>query len=211
MKNDLCQNKSYNYMTRKPSIIILSSISIILLLLLFVISVSMFFNTFSNAYGFFHSTVQENYITYENSKLKLSIEYPSNWQKEERLGGLVTFLAPRESGTQTRFPAGMGISYSLLDSNTSLSTISKVHINNITSNLVDFKLYDTLKVKLGNEFDAYEIIFEATDGNELRKSSQFITQKNNIAYLFTYKADLDKYDRYKDTIWKMLDTLRLGN
>ncbi|MGD1836786.1 MAG: PsbP-related protein [Nitrososphaeraceae archaeon] len=194
-------------MTKKTRVIILYFL-ISFSSLIFIVSDSIFLKSFSNVYGFFHSQVQENFITYENSKLKLSINYPYDWQKEERIGGLVSFLAPRESDSQTRFPAGLGISYSLLDSNTSLSVISTVHINNITSNLKDFRLLDTIKVKLGNKFDAYEIIFEALDGNELRKASQFITKNNNIAYLFTYKADLDKYDLYKPTIWKILDSLK---
>jgi hypothetical protein len=179
----------------------------IIFISLIVILINSFTNTFDYVYGIFHTGNQkENFIPYENSKLKINIQYPSNWQKEERLNDFVTFIAPIGDIGQYRYPAGLGIS-SINLGNVSLETIKNVHIKNITDNLKDFQLIESSDTVLVDKRPAKKIIFTATDGEVKRQSLQLITKNNDKIYLFTYKADVDQYDKYFPTIQTMLNSI----
>lgn len=179
----------------------------IIFISLIVILINSSTNTFDYVYGIFHTGNQkENFIPYENSKLKINIQYPSNWQKEERLNDFVTFIAPIGDIGQYRYPAGLGIS-SINLGNVSLETIKNVHIKNITDNLKDFQLIESSDTVLVDKRPAKKIIFTATDGEVKRQSLQLITKNNDKIYLFTYKADVDQYDKYFPTIQTMLNSI----
>lgn len=164
---------------------------------------------FEDTSGFFHESGQvQNFIPYENPSMKFSIKYPSNWNVEERIGGFVIFTAPIEDYTQTKFPAGLGVYPINLESqNVSLTTLKNVHLNNITNNLKEFQLIDSRPITLAGTNSAYQLIFTALDGEQLKKSMQIIIKNQDKAYLITYKADLNKYDSYINTAQKILDSL----
>ena len=179
----------------------------IIFISLIVILINSSTNTFDYVYGIFHTGNQkENFIPYENSKLKINIQYPSNWQKEERLNDFVTFIAPIGDIGQYRYPAGLGIS-SISLGNVSLETIKNIHIKNMTDNLKDFQLIESSDTVLVDKRPAKKIIFTATDGEVKRQSLQLITKNNDKIYLFTYKADVDQYDKYFPTIQTMLNSI----
>lgn len=179
---------------------------IIFISLLFILTNSSV-NMLHYVYGFFHSGNQQvNFIPYENTKLKINIQYPSNWQKEERLNDFVTFVAPILDTSQYIYPAGLGIS-SMSLSNVSLNAIKNVHIKNLTENLKDFQLIESSDTVLADKRPAKKIVFTAMDGEEKRQSLQLITKNNDKIYLFTYKAVLDQYDKYFPVIQTMLNSL----
>jgi hypothetical protein len=159
--------------------------------------------------GFFHEGGQDQtFVPYENHQMKFSIKYPSNWNIEEHIGGFVTFTAPIEDYTQTKFPAGLGVYPINLESqNFSLSTLKNVHLNNLTNNLKEYQLLDSRQVTLTGTYPAHKIIFTALDGDQIRKSMQIILKNQDKVFLITYKAHLNKYDSYLPTVQKILDSL----
>ena len=180
---------------------------IIIFLSLLVISLNNSENIFNDVSGQFpFGNSQDDLKPYENTKLKLSIQYPSSWQKEERLNDFVTFLAPIVDSSQYRSPAGLGIS-SLSVSNVSLNTIANVHLKNMTDNLKDFQLIESSDTVITDNRPAKKIIFTATDVEEKKQALQLITKNNDKVYLITYKADVDKYEQYFPIIQKMLNSL----
>jgi hypothetical protein len=148
----------------------------------------------------------DDFKIYENTKLKYSIQYPSTWQKEERLNDFVTFLAPIEDSSHYRSPAGLGIS-SLSVSNVSLNTITNIHLKNITNNLKDFQLIESSDTRLADNRLAKKIIFTAMDDEEKKQALQLITKNKDKVYLITYKAYHDKYEQYFPIVQKMLNSL----
>jgi hypothetical protein len=164
-------------------------------------------NIINDASGFFHTgKSSDDFKHYENTKLKLSIQYPSTWQKEERLNDFVTFLAPIEDSSHYESPAGLGIS-SLSVSNVSLNTITNIHLKNMTNNLKDFQLIESSDTRLADNRLAKKIIFTAMDDEEKKQALQLITKNKDKVYLITYKAYLDKYEQYFPIIQKMLNSL----
>jgi eukaryotic-like serine/threonine-protein kinase len=164
----------------------------------------------NEALAIFENKPDQSFITYDNSKMRFSLMYPSNWQMEEHFNGFVTFTAPIEDYTQKRFPAGLGIFPLTLESqNISLTTLKNVNLKNLTSNLKEFQLLGAKQIILPGNYPAQQIVFTALDGDEIRKSMQIIVKNQDKAYLITYKADLSKYDSYLQTIQKILETLVL--
>jgi hypothetical protein len=49
-------------------------------------------------------------MTYNDDRLGIIIQYPSNWKRIVDLDGLITFIAPWESDSAT-YPAGLGLGY----------------------------------------------------------------------------------------------------
>ena len=154
----------------------------------------------------FGKSSADDFKIYENTKLKYSIQYPSTWQKEERLNDFVTFLAPIEDSSHYESPAGLGIS-SLSVSNVSLNTIVNIHLENMTNNLKDFQLIESSDTVLADNRPAKKIIFTAIDNEEKKQALQLITKNKDKVYLITYKAYLDKYEQYFPIIQKMLNSL----
>jgi len=185
-----------------------TTITIILSLSLLFITINNSVNTINNAYGFFpfENLQNDDFKFYENTKLKFSIQYPSTWQKEERLNDFVTFLAPIVDSSHYKFPAGLGIS-SLSVSNVSLKTIANIHLKNMTKNLKDFQLIESSDTVLADNRPAKKIIFTAMDNEEKKQALQLITKNNDKVYLITYKAYVDKYEQYYPIIEKMLNSL----
>jgi PsbP-like protein len=179
---------------------------IIIISLLF-ISINNSGNIINDSSGFFHTGKSSNdFKHYENTKLKLSIQYPSTWQKEERLNDFVTFLSPIVDSSHYKSPAGLGIS-SLSVSNVSLNTIVNIHLENMTNNLKDFQLIESSDTVLADNRPAKKIIFTAMDDEEKKQALQLITKNNDKVYLITYKAYIDKYEQYFPIIQKMLNSL----
>ncbi|MDW0149694.1 MAG: PsbP-related protein, partial [Nitrososphaeraceae archaeon] len=177
---------------------------IIFIISLLFISINNSGNIINDASGFFHSgKSSDDFKLYENTKLKLSIQYPSTWQKEERLNAFVTFLSPIVDSSHYKSPAGLGIS-SLSVSNVSLNTIVNIHLENMTNNLKDFQLIESSDTVLADNRPAKKIIFTAMDDEEKKQALQLITKNNDKVYLITYKAYVDKYEQYFPIIQKML-------
>lgn len=184
-----------------------TTIIIIFTLSLLIILINDSVNTISNASGFFpFGNSPDDFKLYENTKLRFSIQYPSTWQKEERLNNFVTFLAPIVDSSQYKSPAGLGIS-SLSVSNVSLNTIVNIHLKNMTNNLKDFQLIESSDTVLADNRPAKKIMFTAMDDEEKKQALQLITKNNDKVYLITYKAYVDKYEQYFPIIQKMLNSL----
>jgi PsbP-like protein len=180
---------------------------IIFIISLLFISINTSVNIINDASGFFHSgKSSDDFKIYENTKLKLSIQYPSTWQKEERLNDFVTFLSPIVDSSYYKSPAGLGIS-SLSVSNVSLNTIINIHLKNMTNNLKDFHLIESSDTVLADNRLAKKIIFTAMDDEEKKQALQLITKNNDKVYLITYKAYVDKYEQNFPIIQKMLNSL----
>jgi len=183
-----------------------TTIIIIFTLSLLIILINDSVNTISNASGFFpFGNSPDDFKLYENTKLRFSIQYPSTWQKEERLNNFVTFLAPIVDSSQYKSPAGLGIS-SLSVSNVSLNTIVNIHLKNMTNNLKDFQLIESSDTVLADNRPAKKIMFTAMDDEEKKQALQLITKNNDKVYLITYKAYVDKYEQYFPIIQKMLNS-----
>jgi len=152
---------------------------------------------------------QEQFLTYENSELGISIQYPSNWEKIASLDNFVTFTAPPETDTRI-YPAALGLKVQELSSqNIPLQEITKVQMSDLKRSNPDLKVLESTSTTIADK-PAHKIVFSAIDNKEVeRKAMQVWTVIGNKAFLITYKAEPDKFSSYLPIIERMIDSLKV--
>jgi serine/threonine-protein kinase len=154
---------------------------------------------------------QEQFLTYENPELGISIQYPSNWEKLVNLDNFVTFTAPPETDTRI-YPAALGLKVQELSSsqkNIPLQEITKVQMSDLKRSNPDLNVLESTSTTIADK-PAHKIVFSAIDNKEVeRKAMQVWTVIGNKAFLITYKAEPDKFSSYLPTIERMIDSFKV--
>ena len=163
------------------------------------------------AFGSFHENpiitigLDSEFLTYDDIITGFSIKYPPDWERAQHLDKSVTFLAPRESNSDTN-PAGIGIMVIEVESNKSLASITQNQLNTLKNLYPDIQILESMEtIFLGHP--SHMIIFTATDNTQsMRKAMQIWFKEDNKAFLMTYKSDNQRYSKYLPTIDKMLNS-----
>lgn len=151
------------------------------------------------------SVSESEFLTYDDLITGFSIKYPPDWERAQHIDKSITFIAPKESNSDT-FPAGLGIIFKEVASNMSLSYISQTQLNTLKNLYPDINILETSDITFAGH-PAHKIIFTATDNtSHLRKAMQIWFMDDTKAYMITYKADVEKFPQYLPTIEKMLNT-----
>jgi eukaryotic-like serine/threonine-protein kinase len=163
------------------------------------------------AFGSFHENpiitigLDSEFLTYDDIISGFSIKYPPDWERAQHLDKSVTFLAPRESNSDTN-PAGLGIMVIEVESNKTLASITQNQLNTLKILYPDIQILESMEtIFLGHP--SHMIIFTATDNTQsMRKAMQIWFKEDNKAFLMTYKSDNQRYSKYLPTIDKMLNS-----
>jgi eukaryotic-like serine/threonine-protein kinase len=163
------------------------------------------------AFGSFHENsiitigLDSEYLTYDDLITGFSIKYPPDWERAQHIDKSVTFLAPRESNSDTN-PAGLGIMVIEVVSNNTLASITQNQLNKLKNLYPDIQILESIEtIFLGHP--SHMIIFTATDNAQsMRKAMQIWFKEDNKAFLMTYKSDNQRYSKYLPTIDKMLNS-----
>ncbi len=163
------------------------------------------------AFGSFHENpiitigLDSEFLTYDDIITGFSIKYPPDWERAQHLDKSVTFLAPRESNSDTN-PAGLEIMVIGVESNKTLASITQNQLNKLNNLYPDIQILESMEtIFLGHP--SHMIIFTATDNiQSMRKAMQIWFKEDNKAFLMTYKSDNQRYSKYLPTIDKMLNS-----
>jgi len=163
------------------------------------------------AFGSFHENpiitigLDSEFLTYDDIITGFSIKYPPEWERAQHIDKSVTFLAPRESNSDTN-PAGLGIMVIEVESNNTLASITQNQLNKLKNLYPDIQILESMEtIFLGHP--SHMIIFTATDNTQsMRKAMQIWFKEDNKAFLMTYKSDNQRYSKYLPTIDKMLNS-----
>ena len=163
------------------------------------------------AFGSFHENsiitigLDSEFLTYDDLITGFSIKYPPGWERAQHIDKSVTFLAPRESNSDTN-PAGLGIMVIEVVSNNTLASITQNQLNKLKNLYPDIQILESMEtIFLGHP--SHMIIFTATDNTQsMRKAMQIWFKEDNKAFLMTYKSDNQRYSKYLPTIDKMLNS-----
>jgi eukaryotic-like serine/threonine-protein kinase len=163
------------------------------------------------AFGSFHGNsiisigLDSEFLTYDDIITGFSIKYPPDWERAQHIDKSVTFLAPRESNSDTN-PAGLGIIVIEVESNNTLASITQNQLNTLKNLYPDIQILESMEtIFLGHP--SHMIIFTATDNiKSMRKAMQIWFKEDNKAFLMTYKSDNQRYSKYLPTIDKMLNS-----
>jgi hypothetical protein len=164
------------------------------------------------AFGSFHENPMvpipisdSEYLTYDDLITGFSIKYPPDWERAQHIDKSVTFLAPKESNSDTN-PAGLDILVKVIVSNTTLPSITQTQLDTLGNLYPDINLLESIETTfLGHP--AHMIVFTATDNTQnMRKAMQIWFKEDTRAYLMTYKSDNERFSKYLPTIDKMLNS-----
>jgi hypothetical protein len=142
---------------------------------------------------------------YSNPNLGFSLEYPSDWQKEESL----TFVSP-QGGFSNRSPEVISVTTEVLPtSDFSLDRYSEAAIGQVES-FQDFKLLNSSSTMLAG-LPAHMILYTFTDENQTPlQNLQAWTIKDGIAYVITYGGVPEEFEDSLPALQSVMDSFSLA-
>jgi hypothetical protein len=166
---------------------------------------------YNSAFGSLHENgiilvaSDSEFLTYDDLITGFSMKYPSDWDRSQHIDKSVTFVAPRESNSETN-PPGIAVMVKDIGSNTTMNSITQTQLNTLEKLYPDIQVLESIETTfLG--YPAHMIIFTATDNTQnLRKAMQIWFKEDTKVYLITYKSDNDNFSKYLPTIDKMLNS-----
>jgi hypothetical protein len=151
------------------------------------------------------ANVTGDLATYSNPNLGFSLEYPSDWQKEESL----TFVSP-QGGISNRSPEVISVTTEVLPtSDFSLDRYSEAAISQVES-FQDFKLLNSSSTMLAG-LPAHMILYTFTDESQTPlQNLQVWTIKDGIAYVITYGGVSEEFESSLPVLQSVMDSFSLA-
>lgn len=148
---------------------------------------------------------------YENAEQKFKLNYPETWLKKNRDDFFATgvdFFFPLENDSD-KFKERVSVLVENLSANTSLEQYTDESIAEI-KRLSDSALETAETTKLGNS-EAKQVVYKGNEnGNPVKKMETWSVQ-NNQAYVITYTAQANSYEKYLPTVQTMLKSFVISN
>ena len=142
-------------------------------------------------------------VPYNNPNLGFSLEYPSDWQKEESL----SFTSP-QGGTGNRAPEVINVVTEVLPSSDfSLDSYTEAAMGQVES-FENFQLLNSSSTTLGG-LPAHMSVYTFTDEQTPLQNLQTWTVKDGMAYVITYGGVPEEFDSSLPVLQGVLDSFRL--
>jgi serine/threonine-protein kinase len=147
--------------------------------------------------------------TYKNKDYGIEINYPQNWDKQTRedffTSGII-FISPKES-EQDSFQEEVSVFSENLASPLSLSEYTQESIKEIKK-LSDPHVSSPHGTTLA-DWQASTVIYQGEENGYLVQRMQVWTVINNKAYIITYTAQPEKYDRFLPVVEQMIGSFAI--
>ena len=154
------------------------------------------------------TTPPPGFITYENSTHGIKIMYPQEWEKlENYMGTTVLFRSPLENSSDT-FQENVNIAYETVTSSMTLKDYTDLSIDQIKNTFEGIELIESNSANLAG-VPAKRVVFKGKQYGYDLKWLQFYLLKGNKAYMITYTAEENKFDKYMSTVQTMVNTFEI--
>lgn len=163
--------------------------------------------------AFFILTRGSKDFTYEDARYGLNIDYPETWEKKTGRGGvqmeeIVFFESPQGSA---KTPDRRGTVSILVEDLGSSPPSLKAYTDNYLELIgKSFDLKETKSTTFAN-YPAWQIVFTGNNGTFQFKRLQVWTVKDDRAYVLTYTAPVDDYDKFEQTVQDMIESLEFDD
>jgi|SRR5215208_1220185 hypothetical protein len=150
------------------------------------------------------SNVTSDLTPYSNPNLGFTLEYPSNWTKQESL----VFVSP-PGGIGNQAPELITIDTEVLPTlDFSLDTYTNLSLRQAQESLQDFKLLNSSSTTLAG-LPAHMIVFSFTESqNTTLQNLATWTIKDGMVYKVTYIATPEEFHSSLPALQSVLDTFR---
>jgi serine/threonine-protein kinase len=141
--------------------------------------------------------------TYESANF--TIQYPSDWIKNEPTNGTVTvfFAIPNKNNATENLNVQVG-NLSASDTLESITSAQIAHVQGF-GNFTQIEAGNTTLA--GNP--AYKMVYTATYEGDFQKATQIWTVKDGKVYLITYKTAPDDYNTNLSAAQQMIDSFKI--
>jgi len=148
---------------------------------------------------------------YSNSEHHLKIEYPECWKRDEtpniNIGKIVTFVQLKQNAKL--IISSFDNSKKPRSEPLTLDQYEKRRYNDIKNNLEASNIIERSQAIIANQVGR-KIIATGIYEEKKIKNMYVMTLKGNQAYLITYTAPIDDYDKFLPTAEKMIDSLKIN-
>jgi hypothetical protein len=153
-----------------------------------------------------------NFLPYVNSTYGIKLQYPSSWDKEENGTRQDT-----ETDVVTFYPPAVNSNTSLDISIDDISDEKGIALAQYTSNgvsdlkqsLKNFKLVGLSTNSVLAGLPAYKSIYTYADQNAIFKDMEIGAIKGDKAYILTYEAGVNEYDKYLPIIQELINSFQI--
>lgn len=152
-------------------------------------------------------------LMYNNPNLGFTLEYPSDWAKEESL----TFISPppspndatnRTTSSTNLTPESIAVTTEVLLTNITLEEYSESAIGLLESQFPNFILLNSFETTLSG-YPAHQIEYTyALDGLEL-KNAQIWAIADNMVYAITYGGTTEEFDSSLPVFKSLMESFQL--
>jgi len=159
------------------------------------------------------SSTTTNFLTYENSTYGIKIQYPSNWNEEQNgtkqdtETDIVTFNPPASNSN-----ASLDITIDDIsdEKGISLAQYAGDSLIDLKQSLKNFKLVgSTTTGNVLSGLPAYKSVYTSVDGNTMLKDMETGVIKDDKAYILTYEAGTNEYDKYLPIIQQLINSFQI--
>ncbi|MBD3360850.1 hypothetical protein GF366_03550 [Candidatus Peregrinibacteria bacterium] len=148
-----------------------------------------------------------NFVRYENTEKGVAMQYPTEWMKDESAPGtLISFMSPLE-GDNDQFQENVSIAVQKLDKKYDLEEFVDISVSEIEKLYPDMNMEKSNTELDGNE--AFKVVYDFKQFNFHFKSMQVYSIVNNSIYIVTFVSEYDNYDKYINTVNKMVGTMEI--
>jgi hypothetical protein len=149
------------------------------------------------------SSAASDQVPYNNPNLGFTLEYPSDWQKEESL----SFTSP-QGGMGDRAPEAINVVTEVLPSSDfSLDSYTDAAMGQVES-FENFQLLNSSSTTLGG-LPAHMIVYTFTDELTPLQNLQAWTVKDGMAYVITYGGVPEEFESSLPALQSVLDSFSL--
>jgi hypothetical protein len=153
-----------------------------------------------------------NFLPYVNSTYGIKLQYPSSWDKEENgtkqdtETDVVTFSPPAINSN-----ASLDISIDDIsdEKGIALAQYASSGVSDLKQSLKNFKLVGLSTNSVLAGLPAYKSIYTNVDQNTIFKDMEIGAIKGDKAYILTYEAGINEYDKYLPIIQELINSFQV--
>lgn len=135
-----------------------------------------------------------NWQEYTDNVNHFSLKYPESWEMRHRVGAIV-FLTPKED-EHDKFQENVGLMLQDLSQQPmNLEGYTEITKKQIVTNLGESAIISLKSATLAGQ-QTKEFIYNMNYQGKSLRIKQYWFIKGNVAYLFTYTAELAEYSKY---------------
>lgn len=141
-------------------------------------------------------------LLYDNPNLGFTLEYPSNWTKDES----ITFVSPMSKTDEA--PESISITTEVIPANTTLGEYSNSAVRLLEEQFPDFTLLEFVNSTLSG-FPAQQIVYTYTEGETELKLMQIWAVADGTAYALTYAGIPTEFNDALPVFQNMVDSFEI--